>query len=566
MRQTVQFALAAMAIAAGVPAIAGTAGAASGSTKLDELVDRYIAAEREEAGSRNGPADVSAASFQREIDEERELLTALLEVPADGLSLEKDIDRRLLIGRLSASVHTAEARRLWENDASLYLPSRQIGMLLEPAASRPATERARELGALLADLPDRLEHARANLKRPAPYFTQEAIFQAGRLISTIDELGPALVEAAGADEKLEGALRSGRAALESYLAFLEDELLPRSDGSWALGEANYNYILRHRWFLDENADEILERGREAFARTEALAQEVAARIEPGKHWTEVYEHLKDDHPAADDLKSAYQQQIDAARQFLIDNDVVTLPEGEQVITVDTPPAMRRSSPFGTFDGVGPFDEGLQGRLVLTPIEDWMSPEQRKDRLRSHHHAWIPIIAVHEAYPGHHVQALKVKENPNLLRQVVHESIFSEGWGLYCEELMFQLGFLQGDDVRLSQLRNRLWRAARVILDTQLHTGQMSFEEAVDFLVEKVRFDRYAAELEVGMYLRQPTYVLGYLVGMQEIEEIRDDYFEKFGKPESLSRFYDKLLTVGALPPALVREELFAVTAKTATGD
>lgn len=203
-----------------------------------------------------------------------------------------------------------------------------------------------------------------------------------------------------------------------------------------------------------------------------------------------------------------------------------------------------------------FDDDLEGRLVLTPIEDWMSPQQQAERLRSHHDAWIPIIAVHEAYPGHHTDALKTRENPRLLRKIVQEPIFSEGWGLFTEEMMYEEGFLKGDDVRLTQLRNRLWRAARVILDVSLHTGQMTFEEAVDFLAEKVRFERYAAELEVGMYTVHPTYVLGYLIGMQEIMAIRADWIEEFGEPTPSSEFYDPLLRVGALPPVLIRESLF----------
>jgi uncharacterized protein (DUF885 family) len=262
-------------------------------------------------------------------------------------------------------------------------------------------------------------------------------------------------------------------------------------------------------------------------------------------------------PEAFALMVAYQNKIDAARDFLIAHKIVTLPAGERVITVDTPPAMRRSSPFGTFQSVDQFDSGLEGRLVLTPIEDWMTPQQRTQRLRSHHHAWIPIIAVHEAYPGHHVAALKTKENPRLLRKVVHESIFSEGWGLFTEEMMFEQGFLQGDDVRLTQLRNRLWRAARVILDVSLHTGRITFDEAVKFMVDKVRFEPYAAELEVGMYTREPTYVLGYLIGMQEIMAIRQDYIAAFGEPVPASKFYDRLLHVGSIPPALIRESLFA---------
>jgi uncharacterized protein (DUF885 family) len=309
--------------------------------------------------------------------------------------------------------------------------------------------------------------------------------------------------------------------------------------------------------MDADAEQILQRGLAAFEETERLAQGVAERIQPGKHWTEVYETLKDDHPAAAEIKQAYQRQMDAAQVFVLEQSVLTLPEGERVITIDTPPAMRRSSPFGTFQTVSPFDEDLEGRLILTPIERWMPPEQQAERLRSHHNAWIPVIAVHEAYPGHHAQALKVNENPNMLRRVIRESIFSEGWGLFTEELMFELGFLQGDDVRLTQLRNRLWRAARVILDVSLHTGRMDFDEAVAFLVEKVRFEPYAAELEVGIYIREPTYVLGYLIGMQEIESIRAEYIAKYGEPEPPSEFYDPLLRVGSIPPALLREELLS---------
>ena len=258
-----------------------------------------------------------------------------------------------------------------------------------------------------------------------------------------------------------------------------------------------------------------------------------------------------------EIKQAYQQQMDAAKDFVLKHSVLTLPDGERVTTIDTPPAMRRSSPFGTFQTASPFDGGLEGRLILTPIDQSIPSEQQAARLRSHHSAWIPVIAVHEAYPGHHAQALKVNENPNLLRRVIRESIFSEGWGLFTEELMFELGFLQGDDVRLTQLRNRLWRAARVILDVSLHTGRMTFEEAVAFLVEKVRFEPYAAELEVGMYTRRPTYVLGYLIGMQEIELIRAEYIAIHGKPQPPSVFYDRLLRIGSIPPALLREELFS---------
>ena len=525
----------------------------SGADRLKAISRQYVD-ERRPGASRAERVDFSAASFEAEIAQQRRLLQQLMSIDPSGLSLEQDIDRRLLIGITSSDVNTAETLRRWENDASLYLPSAQLGQLLEPEFDGTPGQRMTRLTGLLETLPSRLESGRTNLKRPPLRFTKAAIFQTERTLQSLDERMSLLP---GGNDETAAVIANARKSLVDYQLFLSEDLLARSDGQWMLGREAYDYILKHRWYMDANAEQILQRGLIAFEETEALAQQVADRIQAGKHWTEVYEPLKDDHPQVANIKQAYQQQMDAARIFVIKNSVLTLPDGERVITLDTPPAMRRSSPFGTFETASPFDGGLEGRLYLTPIEGWMSADKQAQRLRSHHTAWIPVIAVHEAYPGHHAQALIVNENPNLLRRVISEPIFSEGWGLFTEELMFELGFLQGDDVRLTQLRNRLWRAARVILDVSLHTGRMSFDEAVAFLVEKVRFEPYAAELEVGMYIRNPTYVLGYLIGMQEIEAIRAEYIACFGQPEPPSVFYDQLLRIGSVPPSLLKEELFA---------
>lgn len=533
------------------------AAAGNGSAQLDALIQEYVEAQRsgnERSGSRL--RDVSEEAFLREIEDDRRLLEAIRAVDAGQLEHEENIDRRLLIGLLESDIYSAGKRRLWENDAGLYVPANQVGRLVEPTAAGSVDERLESLQALLEKVPARLAEGRRNLKQPPRRYTESAIFRTQGTIESLKEDAPLLAEQAPDNEEFANTLQAATAALEDYHRFLQDELLPKSTGEWAIGKEHYDYILEHRWFMDADADDILARGRQAFDETEALAQEVSERIEPGKHWSEVYDRLQDEHPPADGIKEAYQQAIDEAQIFVRENRIVTLPEGERVITVDTPPAMRRSSPFGTFQSVDQFDDGLEGKLVLTPIEDWMTPAQRAARLRSHHDAWIPIIAVHEAYPGHHVDALKTRENPRILRKVVREPIFSEGWGLFTEEMMYERGFLEGDDVRLTQLRNRLWRATRVILDVGLHTGRMTFDEAVDFMVENVRFERYAAELEVGMYTVRPTYVLGYLIGMQEIMKIRDEYIERHGEPSPPSEFYDQLLRVGSLPPVLVRESLF----------
>ena len=524
-------------------------------TELDVLVDEYI----ELVGQRNsrwdlsrlrldGAPDLSAERFAADLLPRRDLLARIEATDVELLVLAERTDRTAMIGFLRSDIYGAERRKDTQLEPLLYVPARQIAALFPDPSVGGEIDQERA-AVLLAAVPGALDQGMANLGRPPLRSTREAIFQTR---STIEVLRANRVQLFGETGR---AADVASAALVAYVEFLETDVLPRSDGTWAIGKEHYDYILRNRWLMDEDADDIIAMGRAAFEQTVLEAQEVAERIAPGKDWIEVYEELKTHHPSAAGLKQAYQEQMEAAQAFVYANKILTLPAGESVITVDTPLAQRRSSPFGTFDGVGPEDDDLQGRLMLTPIEEGLTPEQHEARLSAHHTAWIPIIAVHEAYPGHHAQALKVYENPRRLRHYVRESIFSEGWGLFTEQLMFELGFLQGDDVKLTQLRNRLWRASRVILEASLHTGRMTFDEAVDFLVDEVRFDRVAAELEVGMYTGRPTYFLGYLIGSMKIEEMRADWIAKYGEPDEPRDFYDKLLIIGSLPPALVRAEL-----------
>ncbi|HJO05596.1 MAG TPA: DUF885 domain-containing protein [Acidobacteriota bacterium] len=519
--------------------------------QLEGLIAGYIEARYSESTT---PRDLRAAAFVGRIAADRILLAQLRDVATGSLSRSQRIDRAYLIGALEADIFDAETARRWETDPTTYIPAGSIAAALDATAAEPMPASRQQLLALLEGIPPAVEAARANLGSPPRRFTEAAIFEISATLAALRErrsptpgaqIDPLLVDAT--DVAIE--------ALHGFEGYLRNVVLPRSDGDWAIGTERYDYLVQHRWMLDADADAILERGQRAFDETEARAQEVAERIAPGMHWIDVYESIKDDHPPFDAIKDAYQSQMDAARAFVRERQVVTLPDSEHVVTVDTPLAMRRSSPFGTFQTVRPFDDGVEGRLVLTPIDAELPADQRLARSRSHHHAWTPIIAVHEAYPGHHVHALKARDNPRPLRRVAAEPITLEGWGLFTESLMFELGFLAGDEVELTILRNRLWRAARVILDVSLHTGRMGIRQAVDFLVDRVRFERSAAELEVGMYPRRPTYVLGYLIGMQEIERLRDDWVAANGPPNPPSTLYDALLSAGGIPPALIRAEL-----------
>jgi uncharacterized protein (DUF885 family) len=133
----------------------------------------------------------------------------------------------------------------------------------------------------------------------------------------------------------------------------------------------------------------------------------------------------------------------------------------------------------------------------------------------------------------------------------------EGWALYCEEMMGEEGFYTDPRTSLLQLKDYLWRSCRVFIDVGLHTGALTFEEAVRVLVDVVRINPQSAAGEVKRYTKTPTQPLSYAVGKREILGIREELRRKEGRDFSLKSFHRRLLQFGSIPPRLVRERILS---------
>ena len=161
-----------------------------------------------------------------------------------------------------------------------------------------------------------------------------------------------------------------------------------------------------------------------------------------------------------------------------------------------------------------------------------------------------LASLHEAWPGHHLQEGFASRLGSRLRRMSHSPLLSEGWALYCEEMMFEQGFFLEPHTRLVQLRDLLWRASRVVIDVGLQCGRMSMTEAVDYLVQHAALDRASAESEVRRYITTPTEPMMLLL------ELRDEAMKNLGPRFALHDFHDAVLRSGSIPPFLVREELW----------
>jgi uncharacterized protein (DUF885 family) len=205
---------------------------------------------------------------------------------------------------------------------------------------------------------------------------------------------------------------------------------------------------------------------------------------------------------------------------------------------------------------GILDTQQEGIFLVTPVDPGAPPEEQEQKLKGHYRAKLPITALHEGYPGHHLQLVYGNLQPTIPRRMggFLATLFVEGWAFYCEELLEQLGYIAAPIQRLGRLSDQLWRAARIILDVSLHTRGMGVDEAVKMLVDECRLEPTNALAEVRRYTQSPTQPQSYLMGKLAILALIADY-RRAHPAATLRQMHDAILGCGTLPPRLMRRQL-----------
>ena len=310
-------------------------------------------------------------------------------------------------------------------------------------------------------------------------------------------------------------------------------------------------MLRERELVAHDADTLEGFGAELVRETEAALVE-AARALGDDDWRESVARLRRDHPPADELVAAYRGELERAREAALLCGVASIPAGEDLVVEAMPAFSRPTYPYAAYVGPAPFGASRRGRFWVTLPEPEDSAELARERLEGHPRAGIAVIACHEGYPGHHLQLSVAADHRSPARKAFRSNVFVEGWGLYVEELMTELGFLDAPETRLLRLKDLLWRAARIHVDVGLATGSLSAEQAVDHLVLVPKLERPNAEAEVRRYTLDPLQPSSYALGRAAIFGLRD---QARSRGWGMREFHDRLLATGSLPPRLAATEL-----------
>ncbi len=465
-------------------------------------------------------------------------------------TLDDEVDRTALLGQIRTTIHQFEHEQPHVRNPTFWVSHVLDGLhLLLEAHSVPREARAAAVAGRIREAPAFLGAARETLRDCPEVFVVTASQVVAQGLALVDEVEQHL--APEGDVEFAAHCTDARAALVDFALALDGLLEEDGNGSFAIGQEAFDFRLHFQHSLRASAPELWRFGMALVESTEREVAALARALDPDAPWRDVVSRLRAEHPGRADLVGAYHDQMERARRFVEERDLMVMPAGSLEV-VTTPSFLRPLIPFAAYRPPGAFSPSRVGRFYVTPPGDAVDEHVQERLLRDHCTHELPATALHEGYPGHHLQFLSAHAQPRLARKALSSAVMVEGWALYCEEMMGEEGFYRTVEERLFQKIALLWRACRIVLDVGLHTRGTSIEEAVAFLTDRVHFERAHAEAEVRRYCAEPVYQSCYAAGRRELLRLREAFRAARGSDFTLRDFHDRVLQYGGLPVSLIR--------------
>ncbi len=490
----------------------------------------------------------------------RAMLAQLARTPEWRLSPDARYDFLVLRAHAQAQLLELEDVRTWQRDPNLYnhLLAESIDNILKRNYA-PVEQRLDALLARERQAARLLAEARANLQNPPRTYTETAIAQTQGSMDFFQRVVPQMFEHAGGG-RLSAARRSEFAnandnvvtALRSYADWLQRDLLARSQGAFAIGAENYRKKLLYEEMVETPLAQLVADGERELRRTQNEMRAVAEEIAPGRDVRDVLRLLGREHPTADGLVGETRAELDRIRAFVRANNILTPPTRENLTVAETPEYARAFS-FASMDPPGPFERtATEAYYYVTPPDPAWDTRRREEHLSFYNRYQLPIVSIHEVYPGHYYQLSALPRTTSRVRVVLGSAGFVEGWAHYCEQMMLDEGYGGNNPrLRLAQLSAALTRLCRYLVGLQLHTQGMSYEQGVEFFMREGYMERTNAEREARRGTADPTYLV-YTLGKMEIMRLRADYRQRMGDAFRLGEFHDRLLSYGMPPVRVLR--------------
>ena len=500
--------------------------------------------------------DLSRQAVDRQIRDLGGFARRLAAIDSARLTDLERLERPALENSIRARLFEFEAVRTWERNPQYYaeiIATSLAGQAVFEYA--PLSERARRVVSKLRQVPRLIQAARDNIKDAPGIFVKVGLESMRGTRRFIDEDLPrafSRLDDLHILSDLADTSTDASAAIGTYIEYLEQDLAPRSKGSFRLGREKFEEKLRLDEGIELDADTLLGIALRELHLVQEEFRRVASRLnggDPLAAWT----RAKAEHPPAGSLVRTAQEQLGELAAFIDRERIITMPEGAGVDVAATPQFYRWT--FASMWTPGPFEaRPLRATYYITDVDPAWTPERQAEHLRDFSYGTLWAISIHEVFPGHFLHYQHLRQIESKLRKSIlfSSTALVEGWAHYCEQMMLDEGFRRNEPgVRLGQLAEALVRLCRCIVGIRLHCEDLSVEQGVRFFRDEAYLEEASARREAERGTFDPSYVL-YSIGKLMVLKLREDYKAKQGAKYSLRNFHDALLGNGTVPVRLHR--------------
>ena len=513
--------------------------------------------------------DFSRLALDAELQRLRRFEDRLRKFEPEELNARNGIDLRILQAAVANELFEFQDVHKFERNPMTYAHCADLNIYIARNFA-PLEDRVRSLIAIEAQIPNILIAGKTNLEALLPRPHVEVAIQIAR--GSADFLRKEVMAAIEPvkDQELRGnfidANRKAATALSDFASWLEKEKLPKATSNFALGEAKYQRWLAETELVDLPPAKILEIGLAKLKEEQKTFADAAKIIDPNKSPADVFKEIQKNHPSADKLIPDIAKNLDQIRGYVTEHKIVGIPPNAKAQVRETPQYDRATS-FASMDTPGPFEKkATEAFYYVTPVEPGWSEQQKEEWLTSFNHYTADVTSIHEAYPGHYVQFLRLNASAaNKIEKIFGSYAFIEGWAHYCEQMMLDQGFggpkkppgtaeeqKRAAKYRMAQASEALLRLCRLCVSVKMHTQGMSVDEATKFFRENCYYEEKPARSEA----MRGTFDYGYLnysLGKMQILKLREDYKAQQDADFSLEQFHNQLLDHGMPPIRLLRE-------------
>jgi uncharacterized protein (DUF885 family) len=523
-------------------------------------------------GDLENPSEAYRAAYVEHLRAWRRQLQMIASGFGTGTSLVDRDDAELLGAQLAAQLNAMLVYRTDRKDYSapannviqaVFIQFQHLPTAGEDGATSSDVARAwRDITDRLAKSPAYIAAAQGLVTTPGHLY---GIVGSKQLAGAPEFLSGALTDAAksqlGVDSqafvRLQQARDAALAAIARSKAYIDAHVASWPE-NYAMGRQAYDRMLQYEQLLPFNTNDIERMGHDELAH--GWAEEAWLRS------LSKYEAIPLGAPSGGGLApdgaaliDYYRDRIAELRKFVLDHDVVTIPDWlGSMRVVETPSFLQPVIPGASMNPPRLFAASTTGYYFITPPHSLAEAAARLDMNQDFDHDRIMSTAAHEAMPGHFLQLSIANRHPDFIRKIQGSSVFAEGWAFYGEEMFVRLGLYGANlDGRLYTERWERLRGVRAIVDPKLAAGEWSYDQAVAYFVTQAEYTKEEAEAAVAGIATAPGYVIAYTVGRQQLENLLADYLQRTGDRGSLHDFHDRLLSYGTTPFAVVAPELLA---------